>query len=334
MVSRRASTFNRNLRRAVLPAALLSLTACSTMDAAPNGIEPEVQLTAQKQNKGQARGKPVNVVRDGGFEGAAAPSAWSSSVLAGVRVEGAGAHKGVAWALLGASDASVETLTQELTIPKGRARLEFYLYDAATGEGTFEALVDGQPLFAYTSAAAADQSEVEEDDELADGDEQENEDGSSDHQLSTGSHAASNVEDDDNAEDDDFTAGYEKVKFDVSGFADDGVHTITFRLTDSGTGLASLSLDEVALEVKLLKELVAPIVQQVNALRLPQAVSKPLITKLDKAASALDRAKTKDAIKELKAFVKEVRGQRGKKLQPAAADSLILSAQEVIELAD
>ena len=71
-----------------------------------------------------------------------------------------------------------------------------------------------------------------------------------------------------------------------------------------------------------------------SALKLHKSVSRPLVTKLDKAATALARNRAKDAIKELKAFAKEVRGHRGKKIKAPAADDLIEEAQEVIEVID
>ena len=98
--------------------------------------------------------------------------------------------------------------------------------------------------------------------------------------------------------------------------------------------VAGLSVDNAALTVKLLKNLVPEISQDVSALKLHKSVSKPLVTKLDKAAAALARRDAKTAIKELKAFAKEVRGHRGKKIKAPAADDLVEEAKEVIEVID
>lgn len=290
------------------------------MDAAPTGLE----LAPAKQ-EGKGRGKPVNVLRDGGFEpGTKAWSADPLSVLCTTSCPVGEPHKGLGWAQFGLSEGATETLSQTVTIPKGRARLEFRLHDEALGDALFEALVDGQVVFSYTAVNAPvvdDEDEVE--------DENEDELGDDSHKLS-----AASFDDEDESEDEDFTEGFEKVKFDVSKFADGGAHTVSFRVSVGTESVAGLSVDDAVLEVKLLKTLVPEISQDVSALKLPKAVSKPLTAKLDKAAAALARNKTKDAIKELKAFAKEVRGHRGKKIKAPAADALVTEAQEVIEVID
>ena len=319
--SRSASVMNRTLRFGVLPAVLLSLTACGTMDAAPTA--PDL-TPAKVESKG--KGKPVNVLKEGSFE--YGTTAWTADPASVLMLQGgcaeASPHKGMGWARFGASEASAETLSQTVTIPKGRARLEFYLYDAALGDATLEALVDGQVLFSYTGATAPVVSEPDEDD-LDDEDDGDEDDA---YRLVTASF------DDEDENEDEFTEGYEKVKFDVSGFADGGPHTVSFRVTDGASGAASLSVDDAALTVKLLKNLVPEISQDVSALKLHKSVSKPLVTKLDKAAAALARRDAKTAIKELKAFAKEVRGHRGKKIKAPAADDLVEEAKEVIEVID
>ena len=321
--SRSASVMNRTLRFGVLPAVLLSLTACGTMDAAPT--TPDL-APAKVESKG--KGKPVNVLKEGSFE--YGTTAWTADPASVLMLQGgcaeASPHKGMGWARFGASDASAETLSQTVTIPKGRARLEFYLYDAALGDATLEALVDGQVLFSYTGATAPVVSEPDED-EIEDEDDSDEDES---YKFST----ASFDDDEDEDENEDFTEGYEKVKFDVSGFADGGQHTVSFRVTDGASGTASLSVDEAALTVKLLKNLVPEISQDVSALKLPKTVSKPLVTKLEKATAALARRDAKTAVKELKAFAKEVRGHRGKKIKAPAADDLIEEAKEVIEVID
>lgn len=320
--TRPASAIDRTLRFGVLPAVLLSLTACGNLGAAPTA--PDV-APAKVESKG--KGKPVNVLKEGGFE--YGTTAWTADPASVLMLQGgcaeAAPRKGMGWARFGASEAAAETLSQTVTIPKGRARLEFYLYDAALGDATLEALVDGQVLFSYTGATAPVVEEPDEDELEDDGDEDE----SGSYKLATAS-----SDDEDDSDDEDFTEGYEKVKFDVSGFADGGQHTVTFRVTDGASGTASLSVDDAALTVKLLKNLVPEISQDVSALRLPKAVSKPLVTKLDKAAAALARRDAKAAIKELKAFAKEVRGHRGKKIKAPVADGLVEEAQEVIEVID
>ncbi len=316
MSPRRASAFNRHLRLAVLPAALLSLTACGTMDAAPTALD-----LAKQEGKGRA--KPVNILKDGGFEpGMKAWAADPLSLLCDAACPVGEPHKGLGWAQFGASEGATETLSQTVTIPKGRARLEFRLHDEALGDALFEALVDGQVMFGYTAVNAPVVDEPDEDDY-----DDEDEDELESHKL-----AAASFDDEDEGENEDFTEGYEKVKFDVSGFADGGAHTVSFRVSVGAESVAGLSVDDAVLEVKLLKNLVPEMTQEVSALKLPKAVSKPLTTKLDKAAAALTRNKTKDAIKELKAFAKEVRGHRGKKIKAPAADELIEEAQEVIEV--
>ncbi len=318
MAPRRASFFNRHLRLAVLPAALLSLTACGSMDAAPTGPG----LTSTKQ-EAKGHGKPVNILKDGGFEpGAKAWTADPLSVLCVTSCPVGEPHKGLGWAQFGASAGATETLSQTVTIPKGQARLEFRLYDEALGDALLEALVDGQVMFSYIAVSKPvtdDQDDVEDEDELGDKSRQ---------------FSAASFDDEDESADESFTEGYEKVKFDVSDFADGGAHTVSFRVSVGAESVAGLSVDDVALEVKLLKNLVPEMTQKVNALKLPKAVSKPLTAKLDKAAAAIACNKAKDAIKELKAFAKEVRGHRGKKIKALAAADLIEEAQEVIEVID
>lgn len=316
-MARSASVIRRHLRLSVLPLALVSLTACGTMDAAPTATE----LALTKQG---GKGKPVNVLKDGGFEpGSAAWTADPSSVLCDAACPVGEPHKGLGWAQFGASAGVTETLSQTVTLPKGRARLEFRLHDEALGDALLEALVDGQVMFSYTAVSKPVVGENDYDDEDEDEDELESQ------EFSTAS-----FDDEDENEDEDFTEGYEKVKFDVSDFADGGQHTVTFRVSVGAESVAGLSVDDAALTVKLLKNLVPEISQDVSALKLPKTVSKPLTTKLDKAAAALARNKTKDAIKELKAFAKEVRGHRGKKIKAPAADALVTEAQEVIEVID
>lgn len=120
----------------------------------------------------------------------------------------------------------------------------------------------------------------------------------------------------------------------MSNSADGGAHTVSFRVSVGAESVAGSSVDDAVLEVRLLKTLVPEMTQEVNALKLPKAVGKPLVTKLDKVTAALARNKAKDAVKELKAFAKEVRGHRGKKIKAPAADDLIEEAQEVIEVID
>lgn len=317
-MARSASVIRRHLRLSVLPLALVSLTACGTMDAAPTASD----LAPTKQG---GRGKPVNVLKDGGFEpGSAAWTADPASVLCDAACPVGRPHKGLGWAQFGASAGATETLSQTVTLPKGRAHLEFRLHDEALGDALLEALVDGQVMFSYTAVNAPvtdDQDDVEDegDDELGD---------------DSRRFSAASFDDEDESEDEDFTEGYEKVKFDVSRFADGGAHTVSFRVSVGAESVAGLSVDDAALEVKLLKNLVPEMTQDVSALKLPKAVSKPLTTKLDKAAAALARRDAKAAIKELKAFAKEVRGHRGKKIKAPAADDLIEEAQEVIEVID
>ena len=50
--------------------------------------------------------------------------------------------------------------------------------------------------------------------------------------------------------------------------------------------VAGLSVDNAALTVKLLENLVPEIAQDVSALKLAKTVSKPLVTELDKATAA------------------------------------------------
>ena len=317
--TRFAPVVNRTLRFGVLPAVLLSLTACGGLEAAPTA--PDLAPT-KVESKG--KGKPVNVLKEGSFE--YGTTAWTADPASVLMLQGgcaeASPHKGMGWARFGASEALAETLSQTVTIPKGRARLEFYLYDAALGDATLEALVDGQVLFSYTGATAPIVNRPDEDETEDDGDEDDSP------RLTTASF------DDEDEGEDDFTEGYEKVKFDVSGFADGGQHTVSFRVTDGASGTASLSVDEAALTVKLLKNLVPEIAQDVSALKLAKTVSTPLVTRLDKVAAALARKDAKTAIKELKAFAKEVRGHRGKKIKAPAADDLTQEAQEVIEVID
>lgn len=318
MSPRRESAFNRYLRLAVLPAALLSLTACGVMNTTPTG--PELTPTKQEA-KGKGHGKPVNVLKNGGFEpGVMAWTADPLSVLCTSSCPVGKPHKGLGWAQFGASEGATETLSQTVTIPKGRARLEFRLHDEALGDALFEALVDDQVMFSYTavSAPVVDEDEPGED-ELGD-------DSS---RLST-----AGFDDEAESEDANFTEGYEKVKFDVSAFADGGAHTVSFRVAVGPEGVAGLSIDDAVLEIKLLKILVPEMIRDLNALKLPKAVSKPLTVKLDKAAAALARNKAKDAIKELKAFAKEVGSHRGKKIKAPAANDLIEEANEVIEVID
>lgn len=314
-MARSASVIRRHLRLSALPLALVSLTACGTLDAAPTGLD-----LAKQEGKG--RGKPVNVLKDGGFEpGAVAWTADPASLLCTVSCPVGEPHKGSGWAQFGASEGATETLSQTVTIPKGRARLEFRLHDGALGgDARLEALVDGQVMFSYD---AADVPVVDDEDEDEDEDEG----------VPTRLASRGFYDDDDEDEDENFTEDYEKVKFDVSAFADGGPHTVSFRVA-VGEGVAGLSVDDAALTVKLLKNLVPEMAQDVSALKLPKAVSKPLTTKLDKAAAALARRDAKAAIKELKAFAKEVRGHRGKKIKAPAADDLIEEAQEVIEVID
>ena len=277
------------------------------MDAAPTALE-----LAKQEGKG--RGKPVNVLKDGGFEpGTQAWAADPLSILCTTSCPVGEPRKGLGWAQFGASEGAVETLSQSVTIPKGRARFEFRLHDQALGDALFEALVDGQVMFSYTAVSEPVIDKPDDD--------------------SRGFSAAS-FDDEDEGDDEDFTEGYEKVKFDVSDFADGGAHTVSFRVSVGAESVTGLSVDDAMLEVKLLKNLVPEMTQDVSALKLPKAVSKPLTAKLDKAAAALARKETKTAIKELKAFAKEVRGHRGKKIKAPAADDLIEEAQEVIEVID
>lgn len=317
----------RRLPRIVLPAALLSLTACGTMNATPQTTE----LAAQKQG---ASGKAVNLIKDGSFE--AATPVWSAStpgVLCKVSTcQDGKAKKGTGWARLGSSDLTSETLSQSLTLPRGRARFEFYLWDAATGAGTLELLVDGKAVFSYatsdgTVGAGGDEGKEGPEDETEDGDDYGGKGGRD--RLVT----ARSVGESENETEGDYTAGYEKVKLELSDFADDKPYTLTFRLTDVAGGSARVSLDEVALEVKPLKDLLPVISQELSALKLPSTVSKPLAQRLDKAAAALARKDLKTTSKEMKAFAKEVHGQRGKKIKTAAADSLEREALEVAEIA-
>ena len=315
-MARSASVIRRHLRLSVLPLALVSLTACGTIDAAPTALD-----LAKQEGKG--RGKPVNVLKDGGFEpGSVAWTADPANLLCDAACPVGEPHKGLGWAQFGASAGATETLSQTLTIPKGRARLEFRLYDEALGDALLEALVDGQVMFSYTAASEPVVDEPDYDDEDEDEDES--------HELST----ASFDDDEDENEDEDFTEGYEKVEVDVSAFADGGPHTVTLRVSVGADSVAGLSVDDAALEVKLLKNLVPEISQDVSVLKLHKSVSKPLTTKLDKAAAALARRDAKTAIKELKAFAKEVRGHRGKKIKAPAADDLVEEAKEVIEVID
>ena len=69
---RSASVLRRTLRFAALPAALLSLTACGALETAPAAPANPTVL----KGKGGARGKPVNVLKDGGFEPGA--NAWTA----------------------------------------------------------------------------------------------------------------------------------------------------------------------------------------------------------------------------------------------------------------
>lgn len=290
------------------------------MGAAPTG--PDLAPT---KHESKGRGKPVNVLKDGGFEpGTQAWAADPLSLLCASSCPVGEPHKGSGWAQFGASAGATETLSQTVTIPKGRARLEFRLHDEALGDALLEALVDGQVMFSYTAVSApttddGDDLEDEGDDELGD---------------DSRGFSATSFDDDSESGDENFTEGYEKVKFDVSEFADGGAHTVSFRVSVGSESVAGLSVDDAALEVTLLKTLIPEMTQDVSALKLPKAVSKSLTTKLDKATAALARNKAKDAIKELKAFAKEVRGHRGKKIKAPAADDLIEEAHEVIEVID
>lgn len=293
----RASMMNRALRFGVLPA-VLSLTACGGLEVAPTAPEP---LTLQEQG---VRGESVNVLHEGGFE--YGTTAWAADPEGVLTLQGgcaeASPHEGMGWARFGASEAGVETLSQIVTVPKGRARLEFYLYDAALGDATLEALVDGQVLFSYTGVGTPVVVE----------------DGLPVSALSVGKNR--------------FTEGYEKVRIDVSSFADGGPHTVTFRVADGTSGTASLSVDDAALTVELLRDLIPALSQNLNALKLPKAVSKPLTVRLERAAAALARNRAENAVGELKAFTKEVRGHRGKRIKAPAADALIREARAVTEV--
>ena len=162
-MARSASVIRRHLRLSVLPLALVSLTACGTMDAAPTATD----LAPTKQaGKGKGHGKPVNVLKDGGFEpGSVAWTADPANLLCDAACLVGEPHKGLGWAQFGASEGATETLSQTVSIPQGRERLEFRLHDEALGDALLEALVDGQVMFSYTAVSepVVDENEPDED---------------------------------------------------------------------------------------------------------------------------------------------------------------------------
>ena len=72
--------------------------------------------------------------------------------------------------------------------------------------------------------------------------------------------------------------------------------------------------------------------QDVIALDLQGGIENSLVAKLENAARKLDDGKTAAAVNMLEAFINQVDAQRGKKIPQVAADTLIDTAQEIIEL--
>ena len=82
-------------------------------------------------------------------------------------------------------------------------------------------------------------------------------------------------------------------------------------------------------------ELIRDLVKDVLALELPDGLSNSLVKKLDTALRVMEddnQANDIAAVNSLRAFINEVKAQRGKKISGAIADELIASAQEIIDL--
>jgi beta-lactam-binding protein with PASTA domain len=104
---------------------------------------------------------PGNVLADGGFESGAANGAWQMQSLNRESPLCTNfpefAQEGHVFVLFGASQAAEDgSVTQEVTLPAGSAKISFYVWMPVAGStGYMRLLVDGQKLFEATEADAS-----------------------------------------------------------------------------------------------------------------------------------------------------------------------------------
>jgi hypothetical protein len=312
---------------------LMLLTACDIDDAAPTrDLSKQLHVQARptqalpteeevEEDESEDEDE-VEVITDGGFEAGIDNPNWTATpgLLCTVAVCGdgagtAGPEEGEVWAWFGGTaDAVTETLEQTVTLPRGKAELEFQLWAGAVSTSTFslQVTLDDTEIFTFSSDDLNREDGEEEDETtLAD--------------LSMG---------DEDGED--YTGGYEDVELDLSDYTDDKAHTLRFTFSKDDLGDTNLSLDEVSLEVELLEDATQDIVDMVELLPLKIGLERALIAKLNGATKAFERNKDKVGINNLRAFSNQVKAlSKGKKpkIPTADANTLIASAQELIAIA-
>lgn len=77
-------------------------------------------------------------------------------------------------------------------------------------------------------------------------------------------------------------------------------------------------------------EAIEDVIEDVEALNLPQGIETSVLSKLDSATNALEKDKTTAAANILNACINQIEAQRGKKLTNEEADSLIAAIEQII----
>lgn len=106
-----------------------------------------------------------------------------------------------------------------------------------------------------------------------------------------------------------------------------GDYNIMISLSDDDGGISS-GLTHVIVVSSAVS--VDTLLENVEGLNIQDGVKNSLLSKLESARASLDHNQLNAAINKLEGFIKEVKAQRGKKLDMNEADVLIATAQQII----
>lgn len=119
-------------------------------------------------------------------------------------------------------------------------------------------------------------------------------------------------------------------------WTDNGTDTIS-RANYDGTGVEILyssdaegNPDGLALALETPAQAVYELISTVESLNLPREIERSLKSSLEGAVESLAKGNDEAAIGKLEAFVNKVEAQRGKKIEEANADSMVVAAEEII----